>query len=77
MSDVDGKQLNKGHSNVCEKGELDYNGDKYRPQENLAVNVVDVTDRGINIGGVFIFTYKYIIFIYKYIYFIISRLNHR
>ena len=31
MSDVDGKQLNKGHSNVCEKGELDYNGDKYRP----------------------------------------------
>ncbi|RYR70315.1 hypothetical protein Ahy_A03g016816 isoform D [Arachis hypogaea] len=44
MSDVDGKQLNKGHSNVCEKGQLDFNSDKNRPRENQAMNVVDVTD---------------------------------
>ena len=44
MSDVDGKQLNNGHSNVCEKGQLEYSGDKNRPQENPAMNVVDVTD---------------------------------
>ncbi|XLR13085.1 hypothetical protein S83_041023 [Arachis hypogaea] len=44
MSDVDGKQLNKGHINVCEKGQLDFNSDKNRPRENQAMNVVDVTD---------------------------------
>ncbi|MED6196881.1 hypothetical protein PIB30_051417 [Stylosanthes scabra] len=44
MSDVDGKHPNKGHSNVCEKGQLDFNSDKNKPQENQAMNVVDVTD---------------------------------
>ncbi|MED6160936.1 hypothetical protein PIB30_055923 [Stylosanthes scabra] len=44
MSDVDGKHLNKGHGNVCEKGQLDFNSDKNKPQENQAMNVVDVTD---------------------------------
>ncbi|KAJ1384035.1 CCT domain [Sesbania bispinosa] len=44
MSDMDRMQLIKGQSNVCEKGKLEYNGDKTRTQENQAMNVVDVTD---------------------------------
>ncbi|TKY67280.1 Two-component response regulator PRR37 [Spatholobus suberectus] len=44
MSDVDDMQLIKGQSNVGEKGQLEYSGDKTRTQENQAMNVIDVTD---------------------------------
>ncbi|KAH1220482.1 Two-component response regulator-like PRR37 [Glycine max] len=44
MSDVDDMQIIKRKSNVCEKGQLEYNGDKTGTQENQAMNVIDVTD---------------------------------
>lgn len=44
MSDIDGLQMNKGQSNVCKKGQPEYNCDQTRAQENQAMNVVDVTD---------------------------------
>ncbi|KAG4386907.1 hypothetical protein GLYMA_11G148362v4 [Glycine max] len=44
MSDVDDMQIIKRQSNACEKGQLEYNGDKTRTRENQAMNVIDVTD---------------------------------
>ncbi|XP_019412765.1 PREDICTED: two-component response regulator-like PRR37 isoform X5 [Lupinus angustifolius] len=44
MSDVDGKQLDEGHSNVCKKGQPEYNIEKTRTQEDQAMNAVDVAD---------------------------------
>ncbi|XP_027345162.1 two-component response regulator-like APRR3 isoform X2 [Abrus precatorius] len=44
MPGVEDMQLIKGQSNVCEKGQPEYNDDKTRTQENQATNVVDVTD---------------------------------
>ncbi|KAK7404649.1 hypothetical protein VNO78_05604 [Psophocarpus tetragonolobus] len=44
MSDVDDMQINKGHNNGCEKGQLEYNDDKIRALENQAMNIIDVTD---------------------------------
>ncbi|CAL0329111.1 unnamed protein product [Lupinus luteus] len=44
MSDVDGNQLDKGHSNVCKKGQPEYNIEKTRTQEDQAMNAVDVAD---------------------------------
>lgn len=41
LSDVDGKQLNKGHSNVCGNGQLVYNNDKTRTQKDQVLNVID------------------------------------
>lgn len=38
MSDIDGMQLNKGQSNVCEKVQLEEDSDKTRMQENQGTN---------------------------------------
>ncbi|CAL5211334.1 unnamed protein product [Lathyrus oleraceus] len=43
MSDIDGMQLNKGHSSVCEKVQPEENSDKTRMKENQDMNV-GVTD---------------------------------
>lgn len=45
ISDVEGGEHNKGHSNYCDTGLMLYNDDKTRNQENQALNVVNaITD---------------------------------
>ncbi|KAF1899643.1 hypothetical protein Lal_00019773 [Lupinus albus] len=51
MSDVDGKQLDKGHSNLYKKGQPEYDIEKTRTQEDQAMNAVDVADSSSRQAG--------------------------